>query len=236
MIQETQSTELSKPISKAAALAKRVEYVDIAKGIGIVLVVMGHNDFALISPFAHKLIYSFHMPMFFFMSGMFFKPDAPFWSFLQSRFNRVLKPFLAILLLIYFASISFSKVSLVMATKRLLKAMYANGHYLDWVQLWFLPHLFTVSLFAYLFFKAVKSNQIYKVRWVILTVIYIAGIFSMNYFWPFDLSILGRSFTLYGLPFSIDLILVSGYFFIFGFELNQKRNEQFFGSPWILFV
>jgi uncharacterized membrane protein YcfT len=65
MIQDTQSRELSKPITKAAALAKRVEYVDIAKGIGITLVVMGHNDFALISPFAHKLIYSFHMPMFF---------------------------------------------------------------------------------------------------------------------------------------------------------------------------
>ena len=71
MIQQTQSKELSKPISKAVARARRVEYVDIAKGIGITLVVMGHNDFALISPFAHKLIYSFHMPMFFFMSGLF---------------------------------------------------------------------------------------------------------------------------------------------------------------------
>jgi len=123
MIQETQSASLSAPIASAAGLAKRVQYIDIAKGIGIVLVVMGHNDFALISPFAHKLIYSFHMPMFFFMSGMFFRPEVPFWSFLWNRFNRVLKPFFAILLLIYFASISFSKVSLVMATRRLLKAM-----------------------------------------------------------------------------------------------------------------
>jgi len=105
MIQEAQSQELSKPISTPAALAKRVEYIDIAKGIGNIFVVMGHNDFALISPFAHKLIYSFHMPMFFFMSGMFFKPDTPFWTFLWNRYNRVLKPFLSILLLIYFASL-----------------------------------------------------------------------------------------------------------------------------------
>ncbi len=236
MIQEAQSTELSKPIANAAALAKRVQYIDIAKGIGIVLVVMGHNDFALISPFAHKLIYSFHMPMFFFMSGMFFKPNLPFWSFLQNRFNRVLKPFLAILLLIYFASISFSKVSLVVATRRLLKAMYANGHYLDWVQLWFLPHLFAVSLFAYLFFKVVKSNQIYKVRWVILTVIYIAGIFSMNYFWPFGFNLFGKAFVLYGLPFSIDLVLVSGFFFIVGYELNKKQDAVLFENPWTLLL
>src|SRR6266508_2704332 len=183
MIQETQSTELSKQISKAAALAKRVEYVDIVKGIGIVLVVMGHNDFALISPFAHKLIYSFHMPMFFFMSGMFFRPDVPFWSFLWNRFNRVLKPFFSILLLIYFASISFSKVSLVMATRRLLKATYANGHYLDWVQLWFLPHLFAVSLFAFIFCKVMKQTPLYKLRGLILTVLYIASVLSLKLFW-----------------------------------------------------
>src|SRR6266498_1467189 len=115
VIQHTQSTELNKPTSKVTAATQRVAYVDVAKGIGIILVVMGHNDFALISPFAHKLIYSFHMPMFFFMSGMFFRPDVPFWSFLWNRFNRLLKPFLFILLFIYFASISFSKVSLVMA-------------------------------------------------------------------------------------------------------------------------
>jgi len=234
VIQHTQSTELNKPISKDTAAIKRVAYVDIAKGIGIILVVMGHNDFALISPFAHKLIYSFHMPMFFFMSGMFFKPNVPFWSFLRNRFNRVLKPFLAILLLIYFASISFSKVSLVMASKRLLKAMYANGHYLDWVQLWFLPHLFAVSIFAYFFFKVVRRIHSVPLRWSILIVLYIVGVLTINLFWPFEFSLLGRSFTLYGLPFSIDLVLVSSFFFIFGYEINQKRNGSLFEKPWTL--
>jgi len=114
--------------------------------------------------------------------------------------------------------------------------MYANGHYLDWVQLWFLPHLFAVSLFAYLFFKAVRRIHSVPLRWSILIVLYIVGVLTMKLFWPFDFSVLGRSFTLYGLPFSIDLILVSGFFFIFGYELNQKSNDQFFGSPWILFV
>ena len=85
MANQTQAIELDKPIPKIDITTKRIDYVDIAKGIGIVLVVMGHNDFALISPFAHKFIYSFHMPMFFFMSGMFFKPDIPFWTFVRQR-------------------------------------------------------------------------------------------------------------------------------------------------------
>ena len=174
--------------------------------------------------------------MFFFMSGMFFKPDIPFGSFLQNRFSRVLKPFVAILLLIYFASISVSKVSLIMATRRLIKAMYANGHYLDWVQLWFLPHLFIVSLFAFFFFKAVKYAPVSRLRWFILTAFYIIGVLGLKLFWPFNVNLLGKSFLLYGLPFSIDLVLVSGFFFIAGYELNQKQNSFLFEKPWILLV
>lgn len=236
MIQETQSTKLSKPITHVTPFVKRVDYIDIAKGIGIVLVVMGHNDFELISPFAHKLIYSFHMPMFFFMSGMFFKPDLPFWLFVQQRFKKVLKPFLFILLFLYFTTISFSKISLLEASRRLIKAMYANGHYLDWVQLWFLPHLFAVSLFAYFFIYAVRRTGLFRFRWMILTVLYVIGVFSIKLFSPFEISLFSKDFELYGLPFSLDIVLVSGFFFLLAYELNQKRYASLLESPLTLFV
>jgi fucose 4-O-acetylase-like acetyltransferase len=236
MIQQTQATELSKPITHVTPLVKRVDYIDIAKGIGIVLVVMGHNDFELISPFVHKLIYSFHMPMFFFMSGIFFKPDLPFWLFVQQRFKKVLKPFLFILLFLYFTTISFSKVSLLEASRRLIKAMYANGHYLDWVQLWFLPHLFAVSLFAYFFIYAVRRTGLFRLRWMILMVLYVIGVLSIKLFSPFKISLLSKDFELYGLPFSLDIVLVSGFFFLLAYELNQKRYSSLLESPLTLFV
>jgi hypothetical protein len=78
MTGQIETIEHKRAQAHQSPVEKRVGYIDIAKGIGIILVVMGHNDFSLISPFAHKLIYSLHMPMFFFMSGMFFKPDVPF--------------------------------------------------------------------------------------------------------------------------------------------------------------
>ena len=236
MIQETPSRELSKPVTKPSALAKRVDYVDIAKGIGITLVVMGHNDFELISPFAHKLIYSFHMPMFFFMSGMFFKPDIPFWTFVRQRFNRVLRPFFFMLLFIFFTSISFSKVNILEASRRLVKAMYGSGQYLDWVQLWFLPHLFVVSAFAYLFIRAIRQPILFRRRWVILVILYVIGVFSIKLFYPFELNVLGKDFTFYGLPFSLDLVLISGFFFILAYELNQTRHARFLESPWTLLM
>ncbi len=61
---------------------KRNEYIDYAKGIGILLVVYGHvivglNSVKLnisettILELQKNIIYSFHMPLFFFLSGIF---------------------------------------------------------------------------------------------------------------------------------------------------------------------
>ena len=50
---------------------ERIEWVDIAKGIGILLVIFGHCVY--LGKFAHNWIFSFHMPLFFVLSGLFFK-------------------------------------------------------------------------------------------------------------------------------------------------------------------
>lgn len=236
MTSKSQTIKLDQTISQTVIDTERVGYVDIAKGIGITLVVMGHNDFALISPFFHKLIYSFHMPMFFFMSGMFFNPDLPFWKYARHRFSRVLKPFLFMILFIYFTSISFSNVGIPEASRRLLKALYGNGHYLDWVQLWFLPHLFVVSLFAYFCFRAIRGRYHFPLRSAFILLLYIGGVFGIALFWPFELNILGREFTVFGLPYSLDLIFVSGFFFILGYELNQVHHGFVLENPFTLII
>ena len=48
----------------------RIAWVDIAKGIGICLVALGHTEW--LSPDAKKFVYTFHMPLFYFLSGLFF--------------------------------------------------------------------------------------------------------------------------------------------------------------------
>lgn len=49
---------------------ERWDELDVLKGIGIILVLFGHLP---INNEMHILIYSFHMPLFFFCSGIFFK-------------------------------------------------------------------------------------------------------------------------------------------------------------------
>src|SRR5512144_3032083 len=99
MWKECQHSSSRGKIEGGESMKKRLEYIDIAKGIGILLVVMGHNDFSLVSPFFYKFIYAFHMPLFFFLSGMFFKAELPFLTVLRRRFDTLLKPYLFTILL-----------------------------------------------------------------------------------------------------------------------------------------
>ena len=66
--------------------------VDILKGIGIILVVVGHAN---CPQNLRNIIYSFHMPLFFICSGLFFsfKDADDFNGFLIRRIKRLYFPF-----------------------------------------------------------------------------------------------------------------------------------------------
>lgn len=84
----------------------RVDWLDTARGVGIVLVVFGHAWRGLYSSSHLKIdgwmfqtvdavIYSFHMPLFFFLSGTFFiqlLESKSFTQVLRSRIVRLLWP------------------------------------------------------------------------------------------------------------------------------------------------
>jgi len=215
-------------------MPKRIEYLDIARGIGILLVVLGHNDFGVLSPFGQHFIYSFHMPLFFFLSGYFINTSIPFFDYFKGRFHSVLKPYLFTIFLIYFASVSFEKISFQTAITRIVKSLYASGYYIDWVQLWFLPHLFVVSLYAFLFITLVHQLHNRWVIWAILLGTLALSLLFLHMFYPFSVSIFGREYQLYGLPFSLDVVLLSGFYFIMGHETRQVTSEKTFDSTFLL--
>lgn len=215
-------------------MSKRIDYIDIARGLGILLVVMGHNDFGYISPFAYKVIYSFHMPLFFFLSGYFLNASIPFFDYFKKRFSSLLKPYLFTIFLIYFLNVSFEKMSFQTALQRIVKSLYGTGYYIDWVQLWFLPHLFVVSLFAFLFLAVFGRGNNRLIRWGALIVTLGLSSLFLDDFYPFTLSVLGRQYELFGLPFSLDLVLLSGFFFLLGSEVRQALSEKVFENIFLL--
>lgn len=66
----------------------RIDYIDIFRAFGIILMVMGHLNFG--GNFDH-FIHAFHMPMFFFVSGFLYKNNnITFGKFLCKKAKSLL--------------------------------------------------------------------------------------------------------------------------------------------------
>lgn len=89
-----------------AVTAVRAGWVDVAKGMGILIVVIGHAIGGLLSArlfaqdsgwaAAFYLIYTFHMPLFFLLAGLFVQPRVAGdgGAFLRSALTRIAWPYL----------------------------------------------------------------------------------------------------------------------------------------------
>lgn len=71
----------------------RIEWVDISKGIGIILVVAGH-----VFQEQSRYIYWFHIPLFFFLSGYLYNPQIDFRSYLKKKVRSLLVPYFSFLI------------------------------------------------------------------------------------------------------------------------------------------
>ena len=69
---------------------KRIEYIDILRGIAMILVLIGHNDTILTN-----YIYSFHIPLFFFISGLTYKGNSvSLKEVIKKRFRNIVIPYI----------------------------------------------------------------------------------------------------------------------------------------------
>ncbi len=149
-------------------MSARTEWVDYAKGIGIVLVVFGHvargvhtaglpideGLFRLVD----SVIYSFHMPLFFFLSGLFFTA-----SLQQQGAGRLVAGKLRTVALPYLVW------SILQGLVEVLLSQYTNGHVtlvevfsLLWqprAQFWFLYVLFFMFLGATLIYRWLPARM-----------------------------------------------------------------------------
>lgn len=129
---------------KSAGTKKRLQFVDLAKGICIILVILNHYDnvFFFVPNFQ-----ALRMPLYFVLSGLFFKdynPDV----FFTKKINNILVPFsfwlvFAVLWGIVFDGIGISAMYSWVATHEI---------YLNFV-LWFLFCLFQTNVIFYLLQK-----------------------------------------------------------------------------------
>ena len=166
---------------------KRLDYLDMTKGLGMILVLIGHlqgDSIFTFSPYIQPLcvfIFSFHMPMFFIVSGILLaiKNDEvkPLKEVAKSRFRGIMIPYLW-----------FSLFYLIVVVAALIKGeiavqtLYLNIWYVisgyGMNVLWFLPALYLGELLFILLRRRIRDH----IPFITVVVLSNAIVYFLSYF------------------------------------------------------
>ena len=142
----------------------RVGYIDIARGIGIILVVFYHIYNDPDNVIVNNVINAFFMPLFFIISGINFRIKTDFAQFFAKKAYSLLVPYFifASLSWLYWALFERSfrsaeaQIPVIQGFKGIFLANYPNVIYNS--VLWFLPALFVAEIVFALIEGVVKNK------------------------------------------------------------------------------
>ncbi|MBQ6180935.1 MAG: acyltransferase family protein [Ruminococcus sp.] len=207
---------------------KRIEYIDIAKGIAIILVIIGHT--VPDGSFLKDYIYGFHMPLFFLVSGYFFK-ERPVKEYVRKQGVRLMVPY-AVTAVGIIALSAGKKVlrrnwpeAIRLFKVQSLAAVYGSGMDMplyrgsstiipDIGAIWFLPAIFFGLLILNLSLKCRHS-------WVVVLISAAAGMISVHFVW---------------LPMSIQPGMVAVVFLYTGYLSRKYQLIEKVSRVWIVLV
>ena len=137
---------------------KRIEWLDTLKLIGIFYIYLGHlgKDAGKLYPF----VFSFHVPLFFFISGLFFQIPGGY----KEAINKIKKSFIKIIMpylifsligiIIYTIKWDYSSARIIEA---LINVLSGIRNKVPLASLWFLPCLFVIIVFYCLISIKIKN-------------------------------------------------------------------------------
>lgn len=203
-------------------MSGRNRELDILKAFGIFLMVFDHVGWG---DLVHTYIQSFHMPLFFIVSGYLWKPEQNIKKIAIRRFKTVLVPYfsfvilyLMIMIVASIAGLSDKNIVLALRAVLLFPTDMQNMPFAP--ALWFLPCFYFCNLiYAFL------TDKLGKNKWIAIMLLAAVGfIYStlMNYM----------------LPFTLEPLMITPLFMLVG-ESIKANNDKIFhwlDKCWILLV
>lgn len=193
-------------------MGQRLEYVDIAKGIGMVLVVCSHSDALGLM----WLLMGMFVPIFYFCSGYTFSMRGTLKASMLKRFRKLFVPYLffSVLLFCVFRHFSLREVIGMLYSRYSLFPLdvtpnvkfLTSGNY----PMWFL----TSMIVSYLLFYLLVYYEHYRYC--------LTGVYA--------LATLAFSYSPVLLPWSIDTAGLTALFMYAGFLARRHKCMQL--SPW----
>lgn len=203
----------------------RLTAFDIAKGIGIILVILGHSGITGV-----RYIYSFHMPLFFIISGYFLSERGTTKDYILKKTKQLMLPYAygcllsSLLICLLFCLVDLPVSLSEVMGERMIAWCYGLGWYYDipgsdiHIQMagtfWFLPGL----LFA---LSCVRIALQYKHSWVIVGLCAYVGY---------------KTAHLFMLPMSFQAGLNAGVFVYLGYlaKKHDITHTPEYHSHWLL--
>ena len=188
--------------------SSRIKWIDQAKGIGIILVMIGHTylDDKFIFWFT-----SFHMALFFFLSGCTFKYKEGFVNFLISKIKSLLIPYVFFVFVTLswncFSAVSHGNNYIVFDNLLLYLIQCRFTH------LWFLTCLFISEIMFYLLYKLTLSFE--RKIFILIFISIVCLIIEFIYRFLFNISIF----------WNIDLVPMAVSFMIIGYSMKDKISN-----------
>jgi len=200
---------------------QRIEELDYVKGLAIFLVIMGHATDNLATPLWRLVIYSFHMPLFFMVSGMVMKSAdvkdrGTIGAFLIKNFKALLVPY--IIFAAVYSCFSYQNFGIMLyGTFETL----TSAHSLT--SLWYLPVLFLSRVWVELLFRALQSVKRYKEVWIAVAAV---AFFAVGLTLPHPHPTSGTGFI--GYPLGLDISFVTTGYVLAGYLLvpSVKRLRE----------
>lgn len=168
----------------------RIEWIDILRGLGILLVVMGHSFHSMFNDesafFLHQAIYSFHMPLFFIAAGvaaaLSSQRGQTLRTYSKKTFIGIGIPYITWAFMAYMIFSSISDFENYSFSSQLNQ--FINGS----VNMWFLPALLMLKLFLgfYILFYRKFKNELLQL--IVLAFFFVIS-FTLHHFWGKTISV-----------------------------------------------
>ena len=189
----------------------RINYLDIAKGLAMICIIAGHLGVRAII----RVVFTFHVPIFFLISGYLINEKKELLPFIKDRAKRLLIPYyITCLVIIIIDTISaiFNKYQNATLLYWIKASFYAAGsthfkpfHIAPIGAIWFLWALFWSNLFLKL---SLKMNKPFRLLFVIA--LFLFGYYTRNVVW---------------LPLSIQPGACGTLFMYVGYLVKTYKNK-----------
>ncbi len=187
---------------------ERIEWIDTARGIGILLVILGHFDgLGKITVW----IYSFHLPLFLFLSGFLSKNNLSPCDFIKKKVKTLIVPYI-------FLSIGIVAFSIVadIYKQRFSLSLCFSTLWSFCIQrrqnvVWFLAFLFILELLFYFLSKFLNKFTLF----IICILMPVIGLFYIELNGPY-------------LPWNVDVCFMAIPFYYLGYIFKYYKIFDYF--------